>query len=94
MESTDLIGMVAGSLTTVSFIPQVVKTWKSRSAEDVSLGMFLLFSLGVVLWLVYGWAIGSFPIILFNIITLLLSLSIIAMKIHFGGNGAARKRGG
>ena len=84
MESSDLIGMAAGSLTTLSFIPQVVKTWKSRSAADISLGMMLLFSLGVVLWLAYGWAIGSFPVILFNVITLVLSASIIVMKLHFG----------
>ncbi|NJD07773.1 MAG: hypothetical protein FIA97_14945 [Methylococcaceae bacterium] len=84
MDFNELIGMAAGSLTTLSFIPQVVKTWKSRSAEDISLGMFLLFSLGVLLWLVYGWAIGSFPIILFNLITLALSGSIIGMKLQFG----------
>jgi MtN3 and saliva related transmembrane protein len=90
MESSDLIGMVAGSLTTLSFVPQVVKTWKSRSAGDISLGMFLLFSLGVALWLVYGVAIGSFPIILFNTVTLVLSASIIAMKLRFGcGQGPA-----
>jgi MtN3 and saliva related transmembrane protein len=83
METQDLIGFAAGTLTTVSFIPQVVKTWRSRSAKDISFGMFLLFSLGVVLWLVYGLALEATPIIVANLVTLILSLSIIVMKLAF-----------
>ncbi|HYE37423.1 SemiSWEET transporter [Methylocaldum sp.] len=83
MESNDLIGLAAGTLTTVSFVPQVIKTWKSRSAKDISFGMFLLFSLGVVLWLIYGLALHSAPIILSNLVTLVLSLSIILMKLVY-----------
>jgi len=83
MEPNDLLGMVAGTLTTVSFVPQVIKTWQSRSAKDISFGMFLLFSLGVLLWLVYGVAIHSAPIILSNLVTLVLSTSIILMKALF-----------
>ena len=83
MEFQDLIGTLAGALTTVSFVPQVVKTWRSRSASDISFGMFLLFSLGVVLWLIYGIEIRSTPIVLANAITLALSLSIIVMKFWF-----------
>lgn len=83
METNDLIGMAAGTLTTVSFVPQVLKIWRSRSAKDISLGMFLLFSLGVLLWLIYGFKIAAMPIILANAITLALSLSIIWMKIVF-----------
>jgi MtN3 and saliva related transmembrane protein len=69
MEIQDLIGALAGTLTTASFVPQVLKTWRSRSARDISFGMFLLFSLGVTLWLIYGVAIHSTPIILSNVIT-------------------------
>jgi len=83
MEINELIGMVAGTLTTVSFVPQVMKTWKSRSAKDISLGMFLLFSLGVALWLIYGIGISSMPVILANAITLVLALGIILMKVAF-----------
>ncbi len=83
MEPNDLLGLVAGTLTTVSFIPQVIKTWQSRSAKDISFGMFLLFSLGVLMWLVYGVAIHSTPIILSNLVTLVLSSSIILMKTIF-----------
>jgi MtN3 and saliva related transmembrane protein len=83
METNELIGMAAATLTTVSFVPQVLKTWKSRSAKDVSLGMFLLFSLGVALWLIYGFGISSLPVILANAVTLVLALSILIMKIIF-----------
>lgn len=79
----DLLGAVAGSLTTAAFVPQVVKTWKSRSAGDISLGMFLIFSLGVALWLVYGVLIGSLPIVAANAITLVLASAILAMKLWF-----------
>jgi MtN3 and saliva related transmembrane protein len=83
MEINELIGLAAGTLTTVSFVPQVLQTWKSRSAKDISLGMFLLFSLGVTLWLIYGFGISSTPVILANAITLVLALSILLMKIVF-----------
>lgn len=84
MITNDLIGSVAGTLTTLSFLPQVLKTYRSRSAKDISLVMFLLFSLGVFLWLLYGLSIQSMPIIISNFITLVLSLSILAMKFWFG----------
>lgn len=83
METHDLVGILAGTLTTVSFVPQVIKIWRSRSASDISFGMFTLFSLGVLLWLLYGAAIHSLPIVFSNGITLTLSLSIIAMKLRF-----------
>jgi len=84
MITNDLIGSVAGTLTTVSFLPQVLKTYRSRSAKDISLVMFLLFSLGVFLWLLYGLSLQSMPIIVSNGITLVLALSILVMKFWFG----------
>ncbi len=84
MITNDLIGSVAGTLTTIAFLPQVLKTYRSRSAKDISLVMFLLFSLGVFLWLLYGLSIESMPIIISNFITLVLSLSILVMKFWFG----------
>lgn len=83
MEHYDLLGGIAGTLTTLSFVPQVIKTWRSRSASDISFGMFLLFSLGVLLWLIYGLEIRSTPVVLANGVTLILSVSIIVMKICF-----------
>lgn len=83
MISIQLIGIVAGILTTVAFVPQVLKTWRSRSAKDLSLGMFSLFCAGVVLWLVYGMATKDLPIILANSFTLMLSLTLLYFKFSF-----------
>lgn len=82
MDMTNLIGTLAGILTTIAFVPQVIKTWRTRSAQDISLFMFLLFSTGVLLWLIYGFVLGAMPIIIANGVTLALSLSILALKIH------------
>lgn len=83
MTLPDILGSLAGALTTIAFIPQVVKTWKTRSTHDISLIMFSLFSLGVLLWLLYGIALGALPIIIANSITLALAMSILVMKIRF-----------
>lgn len=86
MDANTLLGIAAGSLTTLAFIPQVVKAWRTRSTRDISLGMFLLFSTGLVLWLIYGAWIGSWPIIIANTVTLALALAlvIIVLKLRHG----------
>lgn len=78
-----LLGVIAGILTTVAFLPQVVKTWKSRSAKDLSLGMFSIFCLGVLLWLIYGLLVSDLPIILANLVTLVLALTLLVFKLSF-----------
>ncbi len=83
MDAGNLLGMIAGALTTAAFVPQVVKTWRTRSTHDISLGMFALFSSGLVLWLVYGVMIGSLPIVVSNIITLALALTILYFKLRY-----------
>ena len=83
MHAVDLIGLAAGSLTTIAFVPQVIKIWRTRSAHDISLIMFLLFSTGVLLWLIYGIAIDSVPIILANTITLALALIVVVLKFRY-----------
>lgn len=83
MEPVTLLGLAAGSLTTVAFVPQVVKIWRTRSADDISTVMFLLFSTGVLLWLIYGIAIGSLPVIVSNAITLLLAVVIVLLKLRY-----------
>ena len=83
MVSATLIGYFAGFLTTVAFVPQVLKTWKSKSASDLSLGMFLVFSLGVLCWLIYGVLLAEVPIIFWNTVTLILSLALLIMKLKF-----------
>ena len=83
IEPADALGALAGTLTTAAFVPQVLKTWKSGSAKDISFAMFLIFSIGVLLWLVYGILIGATPIIFANSVTLVLALAILVMKIRF-----------
>lgn len=78
-----LLGLIAGSLTTLAFVPQVIKTWRSKSGNDISLGMFLLFSTGVLLWLIYGILIDALPVILANTVTLLLSLTVLLLKLRY-----------
>ncbi len=83
MNTIQLLGLVAGSFTTAAFIPQVVKTWKTRSAKDLSLGMFSIFCLGVVLWLVYGLLIMDIPVIVANVVTLLLASFLLFLKLRW-----------
>jgi MtN3 and saliva related transmembrane protein len=84
MSPADWIGFAAATLTTVAFVPQAVLTWKQRRAEGVSLGMYVVFVVGVAAWLVYGLMIGSWPIIVANVVTLLLAGFILAMKLRHG----------
>lgn len=83
MNSVEWVGFLAGTLTTVAFIPQLVQVWRSRSAHDINLGTFCLFSVGVALWLVYGILLGALAVILSNAVTLLLACAILVLKIHF-----------
>ncbi len=83
MESANTLGLLAGALTTVAFVPQVVKIWKSRHTRDISLGMFAIFSAGVFLWLLYGIEIGAMPIIIANSVTLALALTILVFKLRY-----------
>jgi MtN3 and saliva related transmembrane protein len=76
--------MAAGFLTTIAFVPQVMKIWQSKSAKDVSLGTFGAFGAGVALWLAYGILKQELPIILWNAVTLVLTAAIVAMKVKFG----------
>jgi MtN3 and saliva related transmembrane protein len=83
MDSVTLLGFAAGLLTTTSFLPQVVKTWRTRSARDLSYGMIILFISGITLWFLYGLQMRALPIILANGVTLLLLLILLVMKIQF-----------
>jgi MtN3 and saliva related transmembrane protein len=84
----DGLGLAAGALTTLAFVPQLLKIRATRSGRDVSMRTFLIFSTGVALWLAYGLLIDSFPIVLANVVTLLLALAIIALKIRYASRGA------
>jgi MtN3 and saliva related transmembrane protein len=75
------LGFLAGLLTTSSFVPQVVKSWRTRSVDDLSLGMLLLYNAGVAMWLAYGWLLHAAPIIAANGVTLLLALTLLGLKV-------------
>ena len=78
-----ILGMMAGTLTTISFIPQVVKLYKTKDAKDLSIATFWIFSCGVFLWLVYGIIIHEWPVIIANGITFILIFLIIVMKLKY-----------
>lgn len=85
LSATDIerLGYAAAFCTTAAFVPQLVRVLRRRSARDVSLPTFAMFSVGVALWLVYGIDIGSRPVIASNSVTLLLSVSILILKLHY-----------
>jgi MtN3 and saliva related transmembrane protein len=78
---TEWVGYVAAAFTTLSFVPQAWLTFRSRNVEGISLGMYSVFTAGIALWLVYGFVLGAWPIIIANTVTLLLAASILAMKL-------------
>ena len=79
----DIFGYFAAVLTTAAFLPQLVKTLKTKKADDVSLITLIMFIIGVLCWIVYGYKISSIPILLANLITLILNLLILISKIYF-----------
>ena len=84
MSTTELFGYLAATLTTISFIPQVIQVWRSKQTKDISLGMYSIFTLGIVVWLIFGLMLGSAPIIIANSITVVLAGSVLAMKLKYG----------
>ena len=83
MQTIDLIGYVAATLTTASFVPQALQTFKTKDVRGISLGMYSVFTLGVALWLVYGVLMAAWPIVLANSITLALAAAILWMKLRY-----------
>lgn len=82
--NTDLIGYCAATPTSIAFLPQVFKVWHSRSAKDISLPMYALFTVGTALWLAYGIASHSLPVIVANALTLALAIGVLIAKVRFG----------
>lgn len=77
----DLLGYLAATLTTAAFVPQALLTLRTRNVAGISLGMYGAFTLGVALWLAYGLALGEWPIVVANAVTLALSATILAVKV-------------
>lgn len=78
------LGYIAATLTTAAFVPQAIKTVRKRETRAISLGMYVTFTLGLCFWLAYGVILGSWPMIVSNIITLFLALLILALKLRHG----------
>jgi MtN3 and saliva related transmembrane protein len=80
MSLISICGIIGGTLTTLSFLPQVIQVWKTRSTKDISLVMFVLFTIGVLFWLVYGILINEWPVIIANGMTLIFACIILVFK--------------
>ncbi len=81
--NVEMFGYIAAILTTAAFLPQLIKTLKTKKADDVSLITLVMFNIGVLSWIIYGYKISSIPILLANLITLILNLLILISKIYF-----------
>lgn len=90
MQDWQLLGLAAGLLTTVGFVPQIVKSLRARRMDEVSMLMPALLSVGMFLWLLYGLIKGDLIIILWNAIGFCLNTGLVCLKLHFSGNGAGR----
>jgi MtN3 and saliva related transmembrane protein len=89
----DVLGYLAGALTTIAFVPQVVRIVRTRSAGDISWGMFAILSVGVALWLWYGIRLSSLPLIAANGVTLALVLAILVLKLRYRPRFPAPRHG-
>lgn len=83
MDPVTALGLLAAALTTFSFLPQVIKTWRTKSAEDLSLGTFSMFCTGVFCWLIYGILIEDLPVILANVVTFVLAGSVLVQAVIY-----------
>lgn len=84
MTAIQILGMTAGSISAITFLPQVIKTWKSKSAGDISLLTFTFATTSVVMWLIYGIILGDVPIIYTNSLVLICSVIMLYFKFRFG----------
>jgi MtN3 and saliva related transmembrane protein len=82
VQTLDIVGYIAASLTTFAFVPQVIQAIRTRDLRDVSLAMYVTFWLGIALWLVYGIMLSAWPIIIANVLTLVLSGVVLVMKLR------------
>ena len=83
MDIVETLGFAAGFLTTIAFIPQVVKIWRTKSARDVSLPAFATFTVGIAVWVAYGVLKGAPSIVVWNVVTMALAIAILVMKVRY-----------
>lgn len=94
MDLTTSLGLVAGTLTTLAYFPQVVKTWRAKSADGMSWSMLVILWVGISLWLVYGLSAHDAPVIAANVMTLLFASLILAMKVRYEAMPRLQARSG
>ena len=83
IDKFEIIGFIAAILTTSAYVPQVYKTWKTKSAGNISLTMYIAMFIGIILWLIYGIHLNSLAMIVANIVTAILTLIILVFKIRY-----------
>lgn len=83
MDPITILGLVAGLLSTLAGLPQLIKIWRTKKTHDISLGMYIILSAGVFLWLIYGIIIKDIPIVVANFVGLVLVLSLLALKLKY-----------
>lgn len=83
MNLPELVGYLAASLTTLSFVPQALHTFRTKDVRGISLGMYSVFTVGIAMWLLYGLLIQAWPVVVANVITLALAAAILAMKLRY-----------
>jgi MtN3 and saliva related transmembrane protein len=91
MNSLDVLGLVATCFTTSSFVPQVWRTWKTRDVSGISLPTYVIITIGLALWLVYGWLRGDMPLMVANAVMVVLTGAITVMKIRFQAQAPGRR---
>lgn len=79
----EFIGFIAATMTTISFLPQVIKTWRMKETRDISLSMFIILATGIFLWIIYGFIIEDLPVILANSITFIFVMIILFFKLKY-----------
>ncbi len=82
--NADTFGFIAAFLTTIAFLPQVIKTWRTKKAEDVSVVMLLTFIIGLLFWIVYAIKSNAFPVLIANIVTFIFNVTILILKLIYG----------
>ena len=93
MEASDLLGYAAAALTTISFLPQVWRTFRTHDVSGISLRMYSVFTLGVAVWLAYGIVLEETPMIIANALTLVLACAVLVMRLRYGNRKDGAKAG-
>lgn len=93
MDGTTALGLIAATCTTIAFLPQVIRNWRTKSVGDLSFGTFGVFTTGVLLWLIYGALIRNLPIIVSNVVTLALNLMNLSQMVRYRRLARQRQEG-